>query len=112
MTCALVTPTSGNSTFSRLDTDSVRPSISTLCLAAFTVRSRGALRSSLVPRCDAHAPVRSRHSRLPHHVVGLQVLPHPAPRRVPQPVVGGPDRVGHLAHQVRLHPPRVAGDLA
>src|SRR3954453_6603162 len=104
MTCALVTPAPGNSTFSRLETLSVRPSISTRCFAGLTARSR----AGGAGRSQSH----SRRSRLDHHVVRLEVVPDPAPGGVAEPVVGGPHRVGDLADQVRLDPVRVPGHLA
>src|SRR4051812_46617931 len=55
-----------------------------------TVRSRGPLRSSLVPRCDAHGPVRSQLLPLHHHGVGtagLVVAAPPADLGEPAPAV-------------------------
>src|SRR3954452_4259817 len=46
--------------FSPAATPAARNPAGTVTLTMPSVRSRGALRSSLVPRCDAHAPVRSR----------------------------------------------------
>src|SRR5919112_6625949 len=89
MTAALVNETSGKSTFSRLDTDSCRPSTRTRCFT--TSPSRGPLHDD---------------------VVGVDVLAQPPPRRVAHPAVGGPRGEGDLAHEVRLGPPRVAGDVA
>src|SRR3954454_23409767 len=60
------------------------------------VRSRGALRSSLVPRCDASAPVRSRLLPLHHDRIGaagLVVAAPPADLGEPPPPV---EPVRHL----------------
>src|SRR3954451_17714389 len=88
MTWALVNETSGNSTFSRLDTVSCRPSTRTRWRSPTTAR---------LP--------------LDHDILRVQVVAQPAPRGVPQPAVGGPDGVGDLADQLRLYPVRVAGHL-
>src|SRR3954469_18874721 len=93
MTWALVKDTSGKRTFSRLETCSCRPSTRTSCLLTGTAVPAG-------------------RSPLLDHVLGHQVVPQPAPRRVAHPAVGGPGGEGHLPHQLRHHPVRVAGDLA
>src|SRR3954452_2655913 len=50
--------------FSPAATPAARKPWTAVTVTMSSVRSRGTLRSSLVPRCDAHAPVRSR--RHPH----------------------------------------------
>src|SRR4051794_41954605 len=69
-----------------------RPSLrcSRACpLTMSPARSRGTLRSSLVPPCDAHVPVRSRCHRLPPPA---RAPPRPFPPPVP-PALSPPPRL-------------------